>query len=306
MKKKSLIALLVAMILLCGTSSVEALAASPNVYYKLHVQNIGWMNAVCNGAMAGTTGRSLQGEGIQMQISGMSGGIQYQVHGRFYGWQEVKQNGQTAGTTGEGLQMEAIKVQLIGEIAKYYDVYYRTHVQNYGWMDFKKNGEVSGTVGENLRIEAIEVKLVAKANTSTTSNQSYMQKVNSFLSNANYTNNATWASSKRPMKSTYGGTGCCAYAADFVKEVFGKNSPRSGKAFYSPNEIKDGDILVGAVNSSSHWIVVISRNGNQLRTAEGNWGGKVVVSNSAYTIQNGKLCRNGKAVTSFAVGYHYQ
>ena len=38
MKKKSLIALLVAMILLCGTSSVEALAASPYKCQYINVQ----------------------------------------------------------------------------------------------------------------------------------------------------------------------------------------------------------------------------------------------------------------------------
>lgn len=99
-------------------------------------------------------------------------------------------------------------------------------------------------------------------------------------------------------------SGCAAYAADYVKYCYGKSSPRSGQAFYSAGEIRTGDVVV--VTGSQHWIVVVSRNGSQLTTAEGNWGGKVVVSSSAYTIQNGRLYRNGKPFRTFSVGYHYQ
>jgi len=46
------------------------LAACPdvNVFYKVHVQNIGWMDWVKNGEVAGTTGQSLRMEAIQIKV----------------------------------------------------------------------------------------------------------------------------------------------------------------------------------------------------------------------------------------------
>jgi uncharacterized protein YjdB len=39
---------------------------SPSICYQAHVQNIGWQKQVCNGAVAGTTGRSLRMEAIRI------------------------------------------------------------------------------------------------------------------------------------------------------------------------------------------------------------------------------------------------
>lgn len=288
-----------------STVSVHAATTSGSIFYKTHCQNIGWTGYSYNSVISGTIGQSLRMEAIEIKVSGVSGGVTYRTHVQNIGWQAWKQNGETAGTTGQSLQIEAIEIKLTGTIANHYDVMYRTHVQNIGWQDWKKNGETAGTTGQSLRVEAIEIKLVSKSSSSTTSsNSTYMQKVNEFLNTSNYKHNASWSASKRPIKSTYNGTGCCAYAADFVKTVFGKNSPRSGTAFYNPSEIKAGDVLV--ITGTAHWIVVISRDGNSLKTAEGNWGGKVVVSEGTYTVNNGVLCRNGSPFRTFSVGYHYQ
>ena len=98
--------------------------------------------------------------------------------------------------------------------------------------------------------------------------------------------------------------GCCAYAADFVKYVFGKNSPRDGVLFKNINQIRKGDLIVAT--GPSHWIVVVGRKGNSLNTIEGNWmGGKVDRSNGAYTIEKNRLYRNGKPFRTFAYGYHF-
>ena len=40
------------------TVPLPAQAASASVWYKVHVEDIGWMNPVCNSATAGTEGRS--------------------------------------------------------------------------------------------------------------------------------------------------------------------------------------------------------------------------------------------------------
>ena len=54
----------------------------PNVKYRTHVQDIGWQNYVQNGNTAGTTGRSLRLEGINIKLDNneYGGGISYQTH----------------------------------------------------------------------------------------------------------------------------------------------------------------------------------------------------------------------------------
>ena len=140
-----------------------AFAATPSVYYKTHVQNIGWTSNVYNGTVSGTTGRGFRVEALQIRISGMSGGITYRSHVQNYGWMGWCSNGQTSGTEGKSLRIEAIQIKLTGEIAKHYDVQYRAHVQNYGWMSWCSNSQTAGTEGKSLRIEAIQIKLVKKA-----------------------------------------------------------------------------------------------------------------------------------------------
>lgn len=39
-----------------------------NIFYRSHVQNIGWQNWVRNGQLSGTTGQSLRMEAIQIKI----------------------------------------------------------------------------------------------------------------------------------------------------------------------------------------------------------------------------------------------
>jgi uncharacterized protein YjdB len=45
-----------------------ALAANFDLAYRANVQNIGWMPWVKNGAVAGTTGRALRLEAIQIRL----------------------------------------------------------------------------------------------------------------------------------------------------------------------------------------------------------------------------------------------
>ncbi len=138
----------------------------------------------------------------------------------------------------------------------------------------------------------------------TPSNNNYTKKMQAFLNDSRFKNGANWKASQKPKFSSYGGSGCCAYAADFAKYVFGKSAPTSGKKFTNPKDIKSGDVI--KVTGSQHWFVVLERNGQKLKTAEGNWGGKVVVSSSAYTVKNNTLYRNGKKFRTFSAGYHFQ
>jgi hypothetical protein len=130
----------------------------------------------------------------------------------------------------------------------------------------------------------------------------YTQKVNNFINDGRWSNGISWAGEQRPKLSSYSSKGCCAYAADFVKYVFGKSGPRSGQRFTSTSSIKAGDVLHLSPN---HWIVVLSRNGNSLYTAEGNASSKVVIKNGRYTISGSKL-KTSYTTYSIADGYHFQ
>lgn len=135
------------------------------ISYSAHVQNIGWQNAVVDGATAGTTGQSKRLEAIKINLQNQdySGGIQYRTHIQNIGWENSwKSNGTVSGTSGRSLRLEAIQIKLTGEMANKYDIYYRVHAQNFGWMGWAKNGESAGTAGYSYRLEGIQIKLVKK------------------------------------------------------------------------------------------------------------------------------------------------
>ena len=138
-------------------------AQGANVLYSSHVQNIGWMGTVRNGAMSGTTGRSLRVEALRIQVSSLiSGGVEYRTHIQDIGWQAWRRNGEISGTTGQSRRVEAVEVRLTGELATRFDIWYRVHVQNFGWLGWARNGASAGSAGRSLRIEAIEVRLVPR------------------------------------------------------------------------------------------------------------------------------------------------
>ena len=135
------------------------------IQYRTHVQNDGWQDYVGDGATAGTSGRSLRLEGINIRLgsqSGISGGVEYRTHVQNIGWQGWRSNGAMSGTSGRSLRLEAIQIRLTGAAASKYDIYYRVHSQNIGWMGWAKNGAPAGTAGYAYRLEAIQIKLVPK------------------------------------------------------------------------------------------------------------------------------------------------
>ena len=132
------------------------------VSYKTHVQDIGWMDYVCNGATSGTSGQSKRMEAIQIKLQNMVGGIEYRTHVQDYGWMNWVSDNALSGTSGESKRLEAIEIRLTGEAADNYDIYYRVHAQNFGWMGWAKNGESAGTAGYSYRLEAVEIVLVPK------------------------------------------------------------------------------------------------------------------------------------------------
>lgn len=138
------------------------------VTYCGHVQKKGWQNYIYNGALAGTTGKSLRMEAVRIKLAGTipdGAAIRYKAHVQKIGWQNSVANGAIAGTVGKSRRMEAIKITLSGMPG--YQVSYRAHVQKLGWLPWQKvkNGTnidkagVAGTTGKGLRMEALEIKI---------------------------------------------------------------------------------------------------------------------------------------------------
>ena len=132
------------------------------VSYRARVANIGWQSHVENGTTAGTTGRGLSVEALNVTLTNqvLGGGIQTRVFVADSGWQGWT-TGQV-GTTGRSKQIEAVQICLTGEMAEQYDVYYRVHSAEVGWLGWAKNGESAGTRGYGYDAQALEVVVVAK------------------------------------------------------------------------------------------------------------------------------------------------
>ena len=115
-----------------------------DVLYSAHVQNIGWMGEVSNGAEGGTDGRSLRMEALKIRLSGQADlHVHYQAHVQNIGWMGEAADGAVTGTEGRSLRMEALKLRLTGNDADKYTIWYRVHAQNIGWMGWAKNGSHS-------------------------------------------------------------------------------------------------------------------------------------------------------------------
>lgn len=127
--------------------------------------------------------------------------------------------------------------------------------------------------------------------TVTANSANYLNKVKAFLNTSNWKNGAAWSSSKKPVKSSWNGKGCCAYTADFCYYVYGNGNPNKNAYVTNISNIQTGDILY--FSQKPHFLVVLQRNGNQLITAEGNASGKVCVSNCKYTISGNTIYQFG-------------
>lgn len=134
----------------------------PSVTYRAHVSEIGWQPVVSDGRQAGTVGRSLPMEALEVSIDwyGHAGGVDVRAHVQDLGWQGWRAG--TGGTTGASLPMEAVQLRLAGEVAETYDIWYRVHVADLGWLGWASNGEAAGTTGQSCAVQAIELRLLPK------------------------------------------------------------------------------------------------------------------------------------------------
>ena len=136
---------------------------SGTLQYRVHVQDIGWMDWVDAGKPAGTTGQGKRIEGIEMRLTGELAEnytIMYMVHIQDYGYaQGWVKDGTLAGTTGESKRIEEVSAFIIPKgYGDPVSVMYRVHVQDYGWeSEYAADGEMSGTSGQSKRLEGIEI-----------------------------------------------------------------------------------------------------------------------------------------------------
>ena len=144
-------ALLLALALMLGVAP-HAGAEPIFVGVRAHVQNVGWMGWVGDSQIAGTTGRSLRLEAIQLR-----GGVgRVSAHVQDIGWMPAVPNGTTAGTTGRSLRMEAIRVT---SDVPGWQIECRAHVQDLGWTAWVRDGQTCGTTGRSKRLEAVQLRL---------------------------------------------------------------------------------------------------------------------------------------------------
>ena len=115
----------------------------------------------------------------------------------------------------------------------------------------------------------------------------FQARTRQFLSDDRWKNGAEWPNGQRPLISKWSSIGCCAYAMDFAKFVYGIDGVRTaGEEYKDVDEIRVGDIIHV---SPEHWFVVLERNGSRLKTAEGAWASQVQVGYSYYRIEDGTL-----------------
>ena len=132
------------------------------VSISAHVQNIGWMAAVGEGSVAGTTGRGLRMESLRVSLGSQagSGSVELRGHVAGTGWQGWRAG--SCGTTGQGRALEAVCMRLTGAAASQYDIWYRVHCADTGWTGWACNGEEAGSQGFARDAQAVEVRLLPK------------------------------------------------------------------------------------------------------------------------------------------------
>ena len=149
-----------------------------DLYYRVHAQDVGWMNWAKNGEMAGTAGYSRRLEAIEIILvskgeqppvveykndkSFIMQAVSYTTHVQDIGWQNYVNDGDQAGTDHQSKRLEAIKIKFSKQ--KYTgNIEYRTHIQDIGWeKEYKANDAISGTSHQSKRLEAIQIRLTGQ------------------------------------------------------------------------------------------------------------------------------------------------
>lgn len=144
-------------------------AKNYNLYYRVYVRSIGWLDWATNGEEAGSIGYDYPIESYQIVI--LTSGddapgktdkpfyneveISQQAHISDIGWQNTQSNGNIIGTVGKNKGIEAYKISIK---RKNLGIEYTSCIKG-NWQKNVVDGAVSGTTGEAKHIEAIQMKL---------------------------------------------------------------------------------------------------------------------------------------------------
>jgi uncharacterized protein YjdB len=152
-----------------------AVADDYSVWYRAHVQNMGWLGWACDGQAAGTAGQSLRAEAIEVQVlpkgqvpegyvereASYVGAISANVHLQNQGWTGAS-SAIEFGTTGQSRRLEAVRLTVPG-LPVGGGVSYEVHAQDRGWMPAAADGALAGTEGQSKRLEAVRISLTGDA-----------------------------------------------------------------------------------------------------------------------------------------------
>lgn len=150
---------------------------SGGIEYEAHVQNIGWQGKRSNGAISGTSGRSLRVEAVRINLTGDLASrydIYYRAHVQNLGWLGWAKNGAEAGSAGASYRVECLEIRLVpkdaaapGSTSVPYvpaaSLQYQVHVQNIGDQGMRSGGATAGTTGRSLRLENIRISVPGKS-----------------------------------------------------------------------------------------------------------------------------------------------
>lgn len=141
------------------TENGQPAPGSMSVTYAGHVQRIGDVPVVKDGATIGSVGQSKRLEQFVANVSGVEGAsISYRAHLQGEGWGTWVKGGEKCGSTGKSRRIEAVQMTLSG--ADGFHVWYRVHCQDYGWLGWARDGSAAGTTGLSLRAEAVEINVL--------------------------------------------------------------------------------------------------------------------------------------------------
>jgi len=125
---------------------------SAKVCYRVHVDDIGWMKPVCDGAIAGTTNQGRAIQALQAWSPDGSRQVCYSAHLAQVGWTGWGCDGEVVGTVGESRDMQAFAVDITNAPESY-----QAHVQGKGWLPAVSSSQPAGTEHESRRLEALKI-----------------------------------------------------------------------------------------------------------------------------------------------------
>ena len=147
---------------LCGKKVGQVPGKAKNdagLKYHVHVQNLGDLETVHDGQVAGTVGESLRMEALVFDVIPEGWVLEARLHIQDRGWQTFPvYPGKVLGTTGLSKRIEkvilGVKSRPTGDKRK---LYFQVHEQNTGWKAKTPEWCASGTDGMSRRLEAIRV-----------------------------------------------------------------------------------------------------------------------------------------------------